>query len=281
MTFNAAHRYLGLTSEVLRTEKAINDIACHPLPSSFYEGGGLQRLRQRFDTRFEYENEEPLVEDYFSLGHLTRSGADTNILGDTFITNSPQTGTTNELPTIRMSSSRNLVQAGDLHTTIERQEAYLPQQRNFSFMGGYHRKASSVEMGQLPNTAARLFTDEYNIRDEVMSCIAKSIGLLQPPLSGTDSVNASPAFSPIQNGINFSGSFLNTSFSSLSLLETGDDISSATGVSSAIGESTEIGALDNEVEILFFTAASTLIRAGERHAGEFLKLFLYIDSILL
>jgi len=27
-------------------KKAINDIACHPLPASFYEGGGLQYLRQ-------------------------------------------------------------------------------------------------------------------------------------------------------------------------------------------------------------------------------------------
>jgi hypothetical protein len=42
VTFTAAHEYLGLTTEVLRTEKAINDIASHPLPPSFYEGGGLQ-----------------------------------------------------------------------------------------------------------------------------------------------------------------------------------------------------------------------------------------------
>ena len=49
VTFNAAHNYLGLTTEVLRTEKAINDLACHPLPPSFYEGGGLKHLRQRFD----------------------------------------------------------------------------------------------------------------------------------------------------------------------------------------------------------------------------------------
>jgi lysophospholipid hydrolase len=42
VTFTAAHEYLGLTKELLKTEKAINDIACHPLPASFYEGGGLQ-----------------------------------------------------------------------------------------------------------------------------------------------------------------------------------------------------------------------------------------------
>lgn len=38
VTFNAAHKYLGLTSELLRTEKLINDIAFHPLVPSFYEG---------------------------------------------------------------------------------------------------------------------------------------------------------------------------------------------------------------------------------------------------
>jgi hypothetical protein len=37
VTFNATHKYLGLTTEVLLTEKAVNDIACHPLPASFYE----------------------------------------------------------------------------------------------------------------------------------------------------------------------------------------------------------------------------------------------------
>ncbi|KAF8756008.1 Lysophospholipase NTE1 [Rhizoctonia solani] len=48
VTFNAMHKYLGLTVELLRTEKAINELACHPLPNAFYSGGGMQRLRQRF-----------------------------------------------------------------------------------------------------------------------------------------------------------------------------------------------------------------------------------------
>jgi hypothetical protein len=48
VTFNAAHRYLGLTSELLRAEKSINELAKHPLPSRFYESGGLERLRARF-----------------------------------------------------------------------------------------------------------------------------------------------------------------------------------------------------------------------------------------
>lgn len=48
VTFMTAHKHLGLTKEVVRAEKAVNDIACYPLPPSFYESGGMVRLRQRF-----------------------------------------------------------------------------------------------------------------------------------------------------------------------------------------------------------------------------------------
>ncbi|PWZ03234.1 hypothetical protein BCV70DRAFT_197464 [Testicularia cyperi] len=48
VTFHTAHKYLGLTKEVMRTEKAINDLACFPLPSEFYEKGGMEKLRHRF-----------------------------------------------------------------------------------------------------------------------------------------------------------------------------------------------------------------------------------------
>ncbi|KAG8896741.1 phosphatidylcholine and lysophosphatidylcholine phospholipase, partial [Tulasnella sp. 403] len=83
VTFNAAHKYLGLTTELLRTEKAINDLACHPLPTSFYEGGGMQNLRNKFapdisDDKDEDEDEDTITnastigldseDDYFGFG---------------------------------------------------------------------------------------------------------------------------------------------------------------------------------------------------------------------
>src|SRR4051794_40925081 len=84
VTFNAAHKYLGLTTEVLRTEKAINDIACHPLPASFYEGGGLQHLRQRFDTTKARSPE--LVLDYFSYEPHSRSSSSSSSSSKSSIT---------------------------------------------------------------------------------------------------------------------------------------------------------------------------------------------------
>ncbi len=118
--------------------------------------------------------------------------------------------------------------------------------------------------------AQRISSDDFDLRDEVMSCIAKSIGLIQPPLSGEESVEASPAFPPSEGSRSRSGVF-RSSFGSLSLLEMGDDESSSmTGGSSTGANDTYLSGLDNEVEILFFPAGSVLAKAGERNTGELL-----------
>lgn len=69
VTFNAAHKYLGFTTEVLRTEKMINDIACHPLPALFYKGGRLQYLWQQFNGTDHSETDG----NYFSYSHFAKS----------------------------------------------------------------------------------------------------------------------------------------------------------------------------------------------------------------
>lgn len=100
-----------------------------------------------------------------------------------------------------------------------------------------------------------------------MSCIAKSIGLLQPPLSGNDSVEASPAAPPTE--IRGSSETFSSPFGSLSLLDVGDDSSSITA-GSITSSGGYMSGLDNEVEILFFAAGSTLAKAGELNTGRLL-----------
>jgi lysophospholipid hydrolase len=270
VTFNAAHKYLGLTTEVLRTEKAINDIACHPLPSSFYEGGGLQDLRQRF---YDGSKSSPDTgSDYFKRASSpviapTSKASFSPILPNALITDSPlsgRSGTVITKPThFRGQPSRHLVQAGDLHTS----DTYGPLTRMFSVSNiALVPRLCDRECGSAK--AARLSGDDFDLREEVMSCIAKSIGLLQPPLSGPESVEiSSPAFPPSDIGSPPVRSF-NSSFGSLSLLDIGDDSSSMTGGSSVMS-SGYLSGLDNEVEILFFAAGSTLAKAGERNTGEF------------
>lgn len=272
VTFSAAHKYLGLTTEVLRTEKAINDIACHPLPASFYEGGGLQYLRQRFDSGTVNEPEVPVEKDYFnynsSPSHSKQKLPGPQLSAKAALSESPAP--------LRSSpfrlGSRTMVQAGDLHSTAgQMSEVYRPLARSFSIINTPHvTRMVSFNANQDPIAEGKRRQnsgEDFDLREEVMSCIAKSIGLLQPPMSEAESIETSPVFTPSDpGGRSRKGSF-DSSFSSLSLLDIGDDTSSMTGGSSSILTSGDLAGVDNEVEILFFAAGSTLAKAEERNTG--------------
>lgn len=50
VTLMTSHRYLGLTKELLRLEKLVNESASlHSLPSNFFAPGGMDRLRRKFN----------------------------------------------------------------------------------------------------------------------------------------------------------------------------------------------------------------------------------------
>ncbi|KAJ7110317.1 hypothetical protein C8R43DRAFT_1042208 [Mycena crocata] len=281
VTFNAAHKYLGLTSEILRTELAMNDIACHPLPASFYEGGGLQHLRQRFDGTRRAESSD----DYF--GHPTTmspmplqsdSGDSINTTSNAKvkIADAPP-------PTRRPDSSqsgpfraqsRHTVQAGDLMTSTSQLNDTYPGyalKRTFSVLNTPRVSSRQAPIADAIDSrrSSNISGDDFDLRDEVMSCIAKSIGLLQPPMSSGESVEASPAFLPYDaiGRRSSSSEIFSSSFGSLSLLDLGDDASSMTGGSST-------------VEILFFAAGSTLAKAGELNTGLFYVIEGFLDILL-
>lgn len=288
VTFNAAHKYLGLTSEVIRTEKVINDIACHPLPASFYEEGGLQYLRTRFDSTDRSDTDD----DYFSYSQVTSSPAsvsskslsnegvpkateETNPVKKVNLADSSRpalpkksTSTSNSFP-FKPHSSRNAVQAGDLLTSTDNPDEPLhrgPINRSNSVVNTPYPTRKSLNFIE-NRRAANMSGDDFDLREEVMSCIAKSIGLLQPPISGGESGEASPAVKATDD-FRSGSDRLFTSFSSLSLLDLNDDVSSATGGSSTLpSPGGYMVGLDNEVEILFFAAGSTLVKAGEMNKG--------------
>ncbi|CAE7220765.1 unnamed protein product [Rhizoctonia solani] len=331
VTFNAMHKYLGLTVELLRTEKDINELACHPLPNEFYSGGGMQRLRQRFASIPHTEDDDQAVQteddtitdtdDYFgkrthhrgsSIGSGTISAGSLN--AETPLPDQPSVGRkrarfpakTQSVHTVTPSTSRPSTSqsqnqpsyAGDLHTMagqMNDSENYRPgpASRAVSYAknwtGESRRRSISTHADGAHATQAAT-TQDFDLRDEVMSSIAKSIGLLQPPLS--DSVGASPLLSPrpttsrspfpssasitpssSKNALRNTAMF-GSAFSNLSHLQSQDDASSVTSLAGMTPMS--LSGLDNDVEILFFSAGSTLVRAGERNAG----LFYVIDGFL-
>lgn len=267
VTFNAAHKYLGLTSEVLRTEKAINDIACHPLPSSFYEGGGLQYLRHRFDEANTHTSDSD--SDYFSTSPLPLSPPLEPSLGNLANKSAPIRGSKGRSQSRSSRSSRHVVQAGDLLIPKSvSNDATRPVTRTFSVLNTPHvpYNFGGFDDGKSSNQrrgTSRWPADDFDLREEVMSCIAKSIGLLQPPLSGSDSPPSPP--SEIRRAST-------SAFGSLSLLDLGDDISSVTAGSSIHSPGNYLSGLDNEVEILFYAAGTTLAKAGESNTGTILLL---------
>ena len=265
VTFNAAHKYLGLTKEVLRTEKAINDIACHPLPSSFYEGGGLQYLRHRFDAATSNTSEG---EDYFSLSSSPTVMSPNAPRRETLVSSSmPSLGSHQRAPSATFHGTRRLLPAGDLLISQGRSDDGNHRGCNVLGSPRMSRNIEAIDTATKANHNARgrILAEDFDLREEVMSCIAKSIGLCQPPLSGGDSVEASPALRPFD----FRRAAFDSPFGTLSLLDLGDDTSSGTGSSCAsatVGDG-YLSGLDNDVEILFYAAGTTLVKAGEHNTG--------------
>ncbi|WVQ65631.1 lysophospholipase NTE1 [Kwoniella botswanensis] len=66
VTFMTAHKYLGLTKEILRSESSLNSLVSHPLPRSFYTGGGMQALRNRFQP--EAQAKDRSQKNFSSIG---------------------------------------------------------------------------------------------------------------------------------------------------------------------------------------------------------------------
>lgn len=68
VTFMTAHKFLGLTKEILRSEATLNHLVSHPLPRHFYTGGGMQALREKFQPESKptraFSNSS--TSDYFS-----------------------------------------------------------------------------------------------------------------------------------------------------------------------------------------------------------------------
>lgn len=321
VTFHTAHKYLGLTKEVMRTEKAINESACFSLPAEFYEQGGMERLRQRFlpepkaprdeseDDYFrDYERSDrkqsenkvppktpggPLHRPHTPWGHpdapLRTPTARTAVGPGDLLS---MTGTGDELrqsgspvsatlatprPSARSSRSDDQRQNG-----MNGQRAPVPPQSIVVDENATATSPTGPTKGEQPEVSeaeepgwSSFGLAGFDLKDEVMRSIAKSIGLAQAPSSQPPSVQASPYLSA-QDAL-LQRSVFNSAFSSLSMLEgmMGDDESSLTGTTSSIAGAHH-AELENEVEIRFFPAGSMLVKAGESHAG----LFYVIDGFL-
>lgn len=332
VTLLTAHKYLGLTREVIRTEQAINDLACYPLPNSFWENGGIQRLRARFvpETKMG-PNEGDLggggseeMEDYFgkpgaglngrkgSMGKGNGIGGRRKDRGMPLETPyaGPRMGEvfwSDELDSSEHEGIRLKLKGGGGGSSTSGITRKAGDLLTMSSVKGSMASVGSpvVQTPRLERMRSARSTsggggggeEEFDLRGAVMECISKAIGLVQPHVTPSTSVQASPSVGPHEypsspspgiSGLRSRAAF-NSSFSSLSLLGLQglhDDESSVSSLSQSgmfaggLGSASHNFAsmdLENEVEILYFPKDSMLVKEGEKNAGLYFVIEGFLD----
>ncbi|CAG8571149.1 14430_t:CDS:2 [Ambispora leptoticha] len=246
VTFWTGYKYLGLTKDLLRTEKLMNEMASYGLPSNFFKPGSMERLRRRFVGGVK-TNDDPELSDSGLLFKNKKSKGANIRPGYHF---AQETSTASNLPFTENSNKY----ANDKYLS--------PPMRTYV----------------RPSTGSPLVGRDYDaqddmyLRESVLECISKSIGLIQPAQKKASTFDPGSRHSSLDSssaGYSQISGF-NPISSVTSLLDIPDDESVAETISSITSE------FDNDVEILFYAKGASLVKEGERNVG----LFFVIDGLL-
>ncbi|KAF8427767.1 hypothetical protein EV426DRAFT_588237, partial [Tirmania nivea] len=310
VTFLTAYSYLGLTSEVLRTEKFMNKYTMYELPN-YLRGGALDRLKEKFKA----EQERAAPEDQMKGLVLHNPSASANKRKTSSISMRKEAlihaklAGTKGTPSAALDTAPPAPQrltdvvtdggqgAGDLSTNVifpssRKKSLFTGHDSNGfgSYHEGYDAKTPLAlsfnpfarHQGRYPHEAtANTISEDTAFREAVLDCIYKAIGLTQSVRGQIESPTAhhSPGLTSY-DARNSKTSFSNA-FGMLDPFEGADDSESV--ISTALSASSTSGGLynqyldmKNEVEIVFFPKGSVLVEQGERNPG----LYYVIDGFL-
>jgi lysophospholipid hydrolase len=306
VTLATGHSYLGLTSEVLRTEKHMNKYTTYELPN-FLRGDALERLKEKFIR----ERERIGVEEGSKGIALHNSGAGRRRRSSNSLRKeatihalahkvSPAASPATFEPLVQQRDSGVAPSPGDLLTNIQ-----------MSRSGGRLRGSNLSESPQGPEVfqhdsqsplGQRSFEpfnapshprmtlhrqesidEDSMFRGSILECIFKAIGLTDTrnALKMSDSVEASPRLVSYDQKRQ-KAVFSNNAFGFIDPYDgsaDGDTESVTSGGVSAGGFPSTQGLaheLKDELEIVFFPKDSVLVEQGERNPG----LYYVIDGFL-
>ncbi|KAF9214459.1 phosphatidylcholine and lysophosphatidylcholine phospholipase [Podila verticillata] len=254
VTLLTGHKYLGLTKELLRMERSINEIGSYGLPPGFFRPKTMEYLKAKFsDVREESDDD-----DHPIAIRIRNSRKRASRLSST---KGPTDG-------------RSECSSPNPMSPVMDSDAHIRHGAGFSALLGDNSEEE----------------DNY-LRDQIMECLSRSIGLVQsspakptslrPELKTTGSsdyfsamfqasLNSNNGFSSGGFPMRKTGSSTNNSDTlSVSIDDLNASNSSST-VPSVLSE------MENDVEIMYYPAGSTLVQEGERNAG----LFFVIDGVL-
>ncbi|KAF2730823.1 lysophospholipase NTE1 [Polyplosphaeria fusca] len=309
VTLATGHAYLGLTSEVLRTEKLMNKYTTYDLPD-FLRDSALERLKEKFAKERERIGREEIVKGIAlhnpGAGRQRRAsttlrrgaaaharlaaarGASMDANGEALL------GMTSS----ELDESKERISPGDLLVNT-----HLPRGNNrrnrYSFSQPYYHEPRKETRTPLEATTFNPFAspisrptglhrqdsvDEATIfRESVLECMFKAIGLtnLDNTVAKTTSVEQSPRL--VSYDARRQKAIFTNAFGFIDPYEASRDgdtesIISASGQSamSMTGNQNILEELVNDVEIVFFPKGAVLVEQGEWNPG----LYYVIDGFL-
>ncbi|KAF8477052.1 hypothetical protein BDZ91DRAFT_787656 [Kalaharituber pfeilii] len=310
VTFLTAYSYLGLTDEVLRTERFMNKYTMYELPN-YLRGGALDRLKEKFKAEQERAGPEDhmkgiVLHNPSAAGHRRRISS-TSMRKEAVIharlanargTPSPALDTPS--PSFRRNNNGNEnggEGAGDLQTNVQFLsprgrcgiQSFTPLSGSHTnFHEGYDEKTPpglgfnpfAKSHGRYPHDATvHTISEDTAFREAVLECIYKAIGLTQPIKPQTDSADHSPGLTSYD--ARKPKTVFSNAFGMLEPFEGMDDSDSV--VSTALSAASTSGGMfgqhadmKNEIDIVFFPKGSVLVEQGERNPG----LYYVIDGFL-
>ena len=291
VTFLTGHKYLGLTAEILKTEKMLNMKGTYELPN-ILRRGVLEKLKEQYLARA--DSGEEVDSSGVILTHARVSG----------IRRRSNIGLTRPRVNLASIHSSRFMSDPARRAAAERRPRREPGPGDILSSVPIHLVNSPVAEfptinGSRPspsrtasNSPIAVENDESDFRDAVMDCMFKAIGLsaVEPTLNatsmpgGSSSIPASPrlvSYDSVRQKAVFTNSpnismpafgqhvfpVLNGSQSSV---QEDEEKSVASSLLSIQDE------LENEVEVVYFRAGTVLVDQEERTPG----LYYVIDGFL-
>lgn len=314
VTLATGHSYLGLTSEVLRTERLMDRYTTYDLPD-FLRGDALERLKDKF--RQERERVGPgdmtkgLALHNARAGHRRRSssGLRKEAVMHARLASAglkPQSRpplartevdtASRENITHRADESRSGVSAGDLLTNTHAAR-HGHRRGRLSFSQPYQTPKSAAKDVHSPSTnrninpffsplSTRVQLQRQDSKDEdvlfresILDCMLKAIGLgnVKDGLQPASSVPQSPRL--VSYDSRRQKAVFNNAFGFMDPFDgsaDGDSESASVSALSMTGPTNIMEDVKHEVEIVFFPKGSLLVERGERNPG----LYYVIDGFL-
>lgn len=306
VTLATGHSYLGLTSEVLRTEKHMNKYTTYELPN-FLRGDALKRLKEKFIREKERigpeEGSKGIALHNAGAGRRRRSShtlrKEATMHASSVKGSMSRSKPIFEAPSGEFGASPS---PGDLLTNIQMSryggrkptlgvDQPSPQLWHHDAQSPLSQKGTNpfnMPMdSRIPLHRQESIDEDGMFRKSILECIFKAIGLTNTKnaLRMSDSVEDSPRLLSYdqkrQKAFFSNNSFTSNAFGLIDPYEGSvDDTESVTsgGVSAGGYPSTQGLAqeLKDEVEIVYFPKGSVLVEQGERNPG----LYYVIDGFL-